>query len=159
MVWMKRWADPINGFGGMRRASPPVTHSSRPTAIALFIRLIRRVQITGKTARGIRTPRPSSIALAEVSPPLRYANPAGNVGNLLRLGFGLSQIRTGSILAELLLVILGALCYPRAAGVVTAAAQRGRVRPMITAMLIFPLRRNRNYWDDIDDLVEEIRFL
>jgi hypothetical protein len=75
-------------------------------------------------------------------------------GNLLRLGFGLSQIRTGSILAELLLVILGALCYPRAAGVVTTAAQRGRVRPMITAMLIFSLRRNRNYWDDIDDLVE-----
>lgn len=61
----------------------------------------------------------------------------GNVGNLPRLGFGLWQIRTGSILVELLLVTLGALCYWRAAGVVTAAAQRGRTRAMITTALIF----------------------
>ena len=61
----------------------------------------------------------------------------GNVGNLPRLGFGLWQIRTGSILAELLLVILGALCYWRAAGVVTAAANRGHIRAIITATLIF----------------------
>ena len=61
----------------------------------------------------------------------------GNVGNLPRLGFGLWQIRTGSILVELLLVTLGALCYWRAAGVVTAASQRGRIRAMITTILIF----------------------
>ena len=60
-----------------------------------------------------------------------------NVGNLPRLGLGLWQIRTGSILAELLLVALGALCYWQAASVVTAAAQRGRIRAMITAILIF----------------------
>ena len=35
------------------------------------------------------------------------------------------------------LVILGAGCYWRAAGVVTAAAHRGHTRAMITAMLIF----------------------
>jgi len=34
-------------------------------------------------------------------------------------------------------VTLGASCYWRAASVVTAAAQRGRTRAMITAMLIF----------------------
>jgi len=62
---------------------------------------------------------------------------AGNVGNLPRLGFGLWQIRTGSILVELLLVTLGAVCYWQAAGVVTAAAQRGRTRAMITTALIF----------------------
>ena len=61
----------------------------------------------------------------------------GNVGNLPRLGFGLWQIRTGSILVELLLVTLGAVCYWQAAGVVTAAAQRGRTRAMITTALIF----------------------
>ena len=61
----------------------------------------------------------------------------GNVGNLPRLGFGLWQIRTGSILVELLLVTLGALCYWRAVGVVTAASQRGRIRAMITTILIF----------------------
>ena len=75
----------------------------------------------------------------------RYDMPIlpGYVGNLPRLGLGLSQIGTGSILAELLLVVLGALCHSRAADVVTDAAQRGRVRPMITAMLILSLRRNR----------------
>ena len=60
-----------------------------------------------------------------------------NVGNLPRLGFGLWQVRTGSMLAELLLVVLGALCYWRAAGAVTAAAQKGRTRAIITAILIF----------------------
>jgi membrane-bound metal-dependent hydrolase YbcI (DUF457 family) len=61
----------------------------------------------------------------------------GNYGNLPRLGFGLWQFRTASALAELLLVILGAWCYWQAASVVTAAAQRGRTRAMITAVLIF----------------------
>ena len=61
----------------------------------------------------------------------------GNLGNLPRLGFGLWQLKTGSILVELLLVILGALCYWRASGVVTAAAQRGRTWAMLTAILIF----------------------
>lgn len=61
----------------------------------------------------------------------------GNAGNLPRLGLGLWQLRTASILAELLLVILGAFCYWHAADVVTAAAQRGRTRAMITAILIF----------------------
>lgn len=61
----------------------------------------------------------------------------GNAGNLPRLGFGLWQFRTGSILVELLLVVLGAWCYWQAAHIVTAAAHRGRTRAMITAMLIF----------------------
>jgi hypothetical protein len=60
----------------------------------------------------------------------------GNVGNLPKFGFGLWQFRTGSILAELFLVILGAWCYWRAASVVTAAAQRGRTRALITVSLI-----------------------
>jgi membrane-bound metal-dependent hydrolase YbcI (DUF457 family) len=60
----------------------------------------------------------------------------GNVGNLPKFGFGLWQFRTGSILAELFLVILGAWCYWRAASVVTAQAQRGRTRALITALLI-----------------------
>jgi membrane-bound metal-dependent hydrolase YbcI (DUF457 family) len=61
----------------------------------------------------------------------------GNSGNLPKLGFGLWQFRTGSMLVELLLVILGAWFYWRAASVVTAAAQRGRTRALITAVLIF----------------------
>jgi hypothetical protein len=61
----------------------------------------------------------------------------GNLGHLPRLGFGLWQFRTASALVELLLVILGAWYYWRAASVVTAAAPRGRTRAMITAMLIF----------------------
>lgn len=61
----------------------------------------------------------------------------GNFGNLPRLGFGLWQFRTASIMAELLLLIVGALCYWRAARAVTAAAQRGRTRAATTAMLIF----------------------
>ena len=61
----------------------------------------------------------------------------GNYGNLPRLGFGLWQFRTASALVELLLVILGAWCYWQAANVVTTAAQSGRTRAMITAVLIF----------------------
>lgn len=61
----------------------------------------------------------------------------GNLGNLPKLGFGLWQFKTGSILTELFLVILGVWCYWRAARVVTAAAQRDRARAMITASLIF----------------------
>ena len=61
----------------------------------------------------------------------------GNLGNLPRLGFGLWQFRTASAVTELLLVILGAWCYWRAASVVAAAAQRGRTRAMITSALIF----------------------
>lgn len=60
----------------------------------------------------------------------------GNAGNLPRLGFGLWQFRTGSIAAELLLVILGAWCYWRAAKTVTASAHEGHMRAVITAILI-----------------------
>ncbi len=61
----------------------------------------------------------------------------GNLGHLPTLGFGLWQFRTASILVELFLVILGAWFYWWAASVVTAAAQRGRTRALITAVLIF----------------------
>src|ERR1700733_4992501 len=61
----------------------------------------------------------------------------GNLGSLPRLGFGLWQFRTATAVVELLLVILGAWYYWRAASVVTAAAHRGRTRAMTTAMLIF----------------------
>lgn len=60
----------------------------------------------------------------------------GNAAHLPRLGFGLWQMKTASILAELLLVVLGALLYWRAASVVTAAAHKGRTRAMITTVLI-----------------------
>ena len=60
----------------------------------------------------------------------------GNAGNLPRLGFSLWQFRTGSILAEFLLVILGALFYWRAARDITDAAEKGRSSSMITAILI-----------------------
>ncbi len=61
----------------------------------------------------------------------------GNAGNLPMFGFGLWQFKTASAVTELLLVILGAWCYWRAASVVTAAAQKGRTRAMITSVLIF----------------------
>ncbi|MGA3226966.1 MAG: permease [Acidobacteriaceae bacterium] len=61
----------------------------------------------------------------------------GNFGNLPKLGFGLWRFRTASAVTELLLVILGAWFYWRAASVVAAAAQRGRTRAMITSVLIF----------------------
>jgi membrane-bound metal-dependent hydrolase YbcI (DUF457 family) len=60
----------------------------------------------------------------------------GNLGHLPRLGFGLWQFKTASVLAELLLVILGAWCYWRATSGVTTTAQRGRSRAMIAAGLI-----------------------
>lgn len=61
----------------------------------------------------------------------------GNLGHFPRLGFGLWQFKTASIIVELLLVILGALCYWSSARAATAAAGRGQARAMITAMLIF----------------------
>ena len=60
----------------------------------------------------------------------------GNLGNLPRLGFGLWQFKTVSILAELFLVVLGAWCYWRTAARVTETAQRGRTRALTTAALI-----------------------
>jgi len=60
----------------------------------------------------------------------------GNLGHLPRLGFGLWQFKTASVLVELLLVILGAWCYWRAASEVTTTARRGRSRAMIAAVLI-----------------------
>lgn len=60
----------------------------------------------------------------------------GNLGHLPRLGFGLWQFKTVSALVELLLVILGAWCYWRAASVVTTEAQRGRTRAIVAAVLI-----------------------
>lgn len=60
----------------------------------------------------------------------------GNWGNLPRLGFGLWQMKTGSILAELLLVILGTWCYWRAARAASLAAHKGNSRAIVTALLI-----------------------
>ena len=60
----------------------------------------------------------------------------GNAGNLPRLGFGLWQIKTASAVAELLLVLLGAWCYWRAARAVTRDADKGQTRAIITAILI-----------------------
>lgn len=60
----------------------------------------------------------------------------GNWGNLPRLGFGLWQVKTGSILAELLLVILGTWCYWRAARAASLAAHKGHSRAIVTALLI-----------------------
>jgi membrane-bound metal-dependent hydrolase YbcI (DUF457 family) len=59
-----------------------------------------------------------------------------NAGHLPRLGFGLWQFRTGSIVAELVLVVVGALLYWKAAETVTASAQKGRTRAILTAVLI-----------------------
>lgn len=61
----------------------------------------------------------------------------GNAGDLPRLGFGLWQFRSASIVAELLVVILGALFYWRAASVVAAEAGRGCARALVTTALIF----------------------
>jgi membrane-bound metal-dependent hydrolase YbcI (DUF457 family) len=60
----------------------------------------------------------------------------GNVGHLPELGFGLWRYKTASVVVELLLVMLGAWLYWRAASVVTNAAQRGRGRAILTAVLI-----------------------
>jgi membrane-bound metal-dependent hydrolase YbcI (DUF457 family) len=59
-----------------------------------------------------------------------------NLGNLPRLGFGLWQFRTGSVLVELILVLLGAWCYWRAADAVTTAKHKGRNRAITVAVLI-----------------------
>lgn len=59
-----------------------------------------------------------------------------NLGNLPRLGFGLWQVRTGSILTELLLVILGTWCYWRAARAASLAAHKGHSRAIVTALHI-----------------------
>lgn len=60
----------------------------------------------------------------------------GNLGHLPRLGFGLWQFKAASVLLELLLVLLGAWYYWRAARVVTTTAQRGRTRAIVSAVLI-----------------------
>jgi membrane-bound metal-dependent hydrolase YbcI (DUF457 family) len=60
----------------------------------------------------------------------------GNLGNLPRLGFGLWQFKTASIVVELLLVVFGAWCYWQSASVITAAARKGRGRAMIAAALL-----------------------
>jgi membrane-bound metal-dependent hydrolase YbcI (DUF457 family) len=59
-----------------------------------------------------------------------------NLGHLPRLGFGLWQFRTASALLELLLVVLGAWSYWRAADAFTTVAQRGRTRAIVAATLI-----------------------
>lgn len=61
----------------------------------------------------------------------------GNLGRLPKLGFGLWQIRTGSILAELALVIGGAWFYYLAARSVTDSAHRGQTRAAVTGLLVF----------------------
>lgn len=60
----------------------------------------------------------------------------GNWGHLPRLGFGLWQIRSGSILAELVLVLCGAWFYWRAAHSVTTSANVRRARATATSLLI-----------------------
>jgi membrane-bound metal-dependent hydrolase YbcI (DUF457 family) len=59
-----------------------------------------------------------------------------NYGNLPRLGFGLWQFKAASVVVELLLVMLGAWCYWRAARATAQDANRGHSRAMITAILI-----------------------
>src|SRR5580704_5540783 len=60
----------------------------------------------------------------------------GNLGRLPMLGFGLWQVKAASVLLELLLVLLGAWYYWRAARFVATAAQRGRRRAIVAAVLI-----------------------
>jgi hypothetical protein len=60
----------------------------------------------------------------------------GNAGNLPRLGFGLWQFKSASVIAELLLVVLGAFFYWRASRVVTEQAGKGRTRALIVTALI-----------------------
>lgn len=60
----------------------------------------------------------------------------GNLGHFPRLGFGLWQFKAVSVLLELLLVLLGAWYYWRAANIVTTVAQRGRTRAIVSAVLI-----------------------
>lgn len=60
----------------------------------------------------------------------------GNLGHFPRLGFGLWQFKAVSVLLELLLVLLGAWYYWRAASVVTTATPKGRTRAIVSAVLI-----------------------
>lgn len=60
----------------------------------------------------------------------------GNAGHLPSLGAGLWQLRTASMLTELVLVILGAWWYWRAAETACAEARRPRTRAMLAAALI-----------------------
>lgn len=59
-----------------------------------------------------------------------------NLGHLPKLGFGLWRTRTGSVLVELALVILGAWFYGRAARSITLSANSGRVRAMTATLLV-----------------------
>jgi hypothetical protein len=60
----------------------------------------------------------------------------GNAGHLTELGFGLWNSRVGSILAELLLVLIGGWLYMDAARAVTEPPQKGRTRAVIVSTLI-----------------------
>jgi membrane-bound metal-dependent hydrolase YbcI (DUF457 family) len=60
----------------------------------------------------------------------------GNAGQLPRLGFGLWQFPWASAAVELLLVIVGAWFYWRAAERITAQAGKGRTRAMLASALI-----------------------
>jgi membrane-bound metal-dependent hydrolase YbcI (DUF457 family) len=60
----------------------------------------------------------------------------GNFLHLPRLGFGLWQFKTASALAELLLIVLGAWCYWRAASNITTEVGRGRTRAVVAGVLI-----------------------
>jgi hypothetical protein len=60
----------------------------------------------------------------------------GDYGHLPRLGFGLWQFKTASVVLELALVLIGAWCYWRAAEAVTARGQKGRGRAIVSAVLI-----------------------
>jgi membrane-bound metal-dependent hydrolase YbcI (DUF457 family) len=60
----------------------------------------------------------------------------GHWGQFPKFGFGLWQNRSGSILAELLLILSGAWFYWRAARSVTASAHVAQVRATATGLLI-----------------------
>lgn len=60
----------------------------------------------------------------------------GNWGHFPKFGFGLWQIRSGSIIAELVLVLIGAWFYGRAARSVTESAHVGQARAAVTSLLI-----------------------
>lgn len=60
----------------------------------------------------------------------------GNLGNLPRLGFGLWRVPDASAALELILVLLGAWLYWRAAHTVAAQAGRGQRAAALSAALI-----------------------
>ena len=60
----------------------------------------------------------------------------GNLGHLPRLGFGLWQFKSVSVVLELLLVLLGAWYYWWAADLVTHEAGQGRTRAIVATVLI-----------------------